>query len=233
MRRFFSLFVLVMLISVNIFAFDIIITRDSERIEAKIEVVSAYEIHYKKASNLEGPTFVIETSKVASVVYGNGEVQVFNSLENVAKEVKTSQDIMYLENDMLYRYGDLKLTHTEYVWYLMKYCPSAYEQYRAGDKKVSMGQAFLAAGILSDLLGASFVTIGVLGDDSACTLVGSSFLIIGTGFEIACIPVWIKGYRQRAGALDTFNATCAKNNQPKVSMDVKIKSNGVGLAFNF
>lgn len=57
---------------------DIIVTTKSERIDATVLEVSETEIRYKKASNPTGPTFVISTEKIASILYKNGEVQVFS-----------------------------------------------------------------------------------------------------------------------------------------------------------
>lgn len=56
---------------------DIIITKKTEKIEAKIVEVSSNEIKYKKLNNLEGPTFILSSSEIVTVIYENGEVQVF------------------------------------------------------------------------------------------------------------------------------------------------------------
>lgn len=60
---------------------DVIVTRLSERIDAKILEVSETEIKYKKQNNPDGPTFIISTEKVSSVIYSNGEVQSFSQAE--------------------------------------------------------------------------------------------------------------------------------------------------------
>ena len=58
---------------------DIIILKDSKRIDAKIEEVSEETVKYKKWSNQEGPSFVINKSRLSVIVYANGEVEVVNS----------------------------------------------------------------------------------------------------------------------------------------------------------
>ena len=60
---------------------DVIVTKQSERIDAKILEVSESTVKYKKQSNPTGPTFSISTSKIASVIYANGEVQTFEPAE--------------------------------------------------------------------------------------------------------------------------------------------------------
>ena len=59
------------------FAQDIIVTSDASKIDAIIIEVSETEVKYKKANNPDGPTFIIKTDKIASIVYQNGDVQTF------------------------------------------------------------------------------------------------------------------------------------------------------------
>lgn len=61
---------------------DVIITKQSERIDAKIIKVSESEIEYKRQNNLDGPTFTLSTSKIASILYQNGDVQTFETTES-------------------------------------------------------------------------------------------------------------------------------------------------------
>lgn len=75
-----SLIVLSLMLSLIAFAenaVDVIITVDEKKIEAKILEVSKSEIHYKQANYLDGPTFVLSTSEISSILYGNGTVTVF------------------------------------------------------------------------------------------------------------------------------------------------------------
>lgn len=61
-----------------VFAQDIIVTNDSKKIEAKIVEVSKSEIKYKELDNLNGPTFVLETEEISSIIYSNGKVVLYN-----------------------------------------------------------------------------------------------------------------------------------------------------------
>ncbi|MBQ0082491.1 MAG: hypothetical protein KBT41_04335 [bacterium] len=78
MKRF-SILLILLCVAVLSFAEDIIILKSSNKIEAIIQEVSKNEIKYKKASNANGPTFTISTSEVSSIVYSNGDVQVFSN----------------------------------------------------------------------------------------------------------------------------------------------------------
>lgn len=55
---------------------DVIITVQSEKIDAIITEVSDETISYKKASNPNGPTFILSTEKISTILYANGEIQV-------------------------------------------------------------------------------------------------------------------------------------------------------------
>ncbi len=58
----------------TLFAQDIIITNDAKRIDAQILEISDYNVKYKLLSNPNGTVFSIETNKVASIVFANGDV---------------------------------------------------------------------------------------------------------------------------------------------------------------
>lgn len=77
------LFVAVLMAALSAQAQDIIITKKSDRIDAKILKVTETEVEYKKVSNPDGPTFTIATTNISSILYANGEAQSF---ENVAEE---------------------------------------------------------------------------------------------------------------------------------------------------
>lgn len=80
--------------SITLFAQDIIVTKEAKKIEAKILEVSKTEIKYKELDNLDGPTFILGTEDINSIIYSNGKVALFNdnpSVENKEPEV-TARD---------------------------------------------------------------------------------------------------------------------------------------------
>ena len=104
-----TLFLLCATILVTIYAQDIIVTNNSERINALITEVSETEIRYKKADNPDGPIFVLPTSDISSILYRNGDVQTFAQHDNQApqktgvmtstfKSVSASEDLKYIPN---------------------------------------------------------------------------------------------------------------------------------------
>ena len=60
------------------FAQDIIVTTDAKKIDAKILEVSKSEIRYKELDNLEGPTYILSTNDIVTIIYANGKVVLYN-----------------------------------------------------------------------------------------------------------------------------------------------------------
>ncbi len=71
------LLVLFVISATLLHAADIIITRSSTKINAIIEEVGTTSIKYRTVNNPKGPLVVLETNQIATIIYGNGEVQTF------------------------------------------------------------------------------------------------------------------------------------------------------------
>lgn len=69
---------------------DIIVCKDSKRIDAKIIEVSQEEIKYKKFDFQDGPTFSLKTNEISSIIYSNGEVAAFNAQPSPAETTSSS-----------------------------------------------------------------------------------------------------------------------------------------------
>lgn len=67
-----------LLLSLSAYAQDIIVTTDAKKIDAKIIEVSKSEIRYKEKDYLDGPTFVISTDEISSIIYANGKVVLYS-----------------------------------------------------------------------------------------------------------------------------------------------------------
>ena len=92
MKKIFSLLIVVAM-SVCASAQDVILTKDSKKIDAKILEVSKSEIKYKKFNYQDGPTFILETREISSIIYSNGEVVLYDQdTEDNKKESNASID---------------------------------------------------------------------------------------------------------------------------------------------
>lgn len=82
-----SLLVLALIMVVSVTnAQDVIVTMDGQKIDAKILEVSKSDIKYKEKDYLDGPTFVLETAEISSIIYGNGKVVSYVSKQEAAQE---------------------------------------------------------------------------------------------------------------------------------------------------
>ena len=223
----------------RISAQDIIITTGSERIEAKILEVSSSEIKYKRFNNQDGPLFIIETKKVSSILYSNGEVQAFEPQEDYAKQESKEAYIRYpkmMKSGNRFYYGNDVMDKHQYSDYLQINCPIAYQTFIEGNGLVGGGTAFFVAGSILDI--GSVIYAVKLNADRYATNKELNLAIwmgvIGGAFEIAAIPMWIVGGVKKSKSVDIFNEQC--NEQQKasqVTLKFQASQNGLGVAMNF
>ncbi|MCQ2340799.1 MAG: hypothetical protein MJZ79_08540 [Paludibacteraceae bacterium] len=86
---------LAMFFAVSAFCADVIITTKSEKLEVKIVEISSTEVKYKKVNNLQGPTFVLSTNDINTIMYANGDVQVIE--HKAAQPVQAAQPAQYAQ----------------------------------------------------------------------------------------------------------------------------------------
>lgn len=228
MKKFFFISCFLIAGRLSIGAQDLIITVDAEKIEAHILQISETEVQYKKASYPEGPTFIIATNRIASITFANGEVHTFHQ-QNAVEQEKTQQYESYelmTKAGSCYSYGNVTMNKEQYAAFLRQTCPAAYQQFQSGDQLVHTGIGLLVGGLISEIIGITTFTCGMVGT-------GSTLAWIGGCLEIACIPTWIVGGVRRKRSVDTFNLSCAKRTEVPVSLGMTIGSNGVGLALKF
>jgi len=74
-----TIFLLLILITTcSVKAQDVMITKDGKKISAKIEEIGIEIVKYKKFENQNGPTYSINKNEVASIMYENGDIDVFS-----------------------------------------------------------------------------------------------------------------------------------------------------------
>lgn len=92
MKKFF------LLLTISLFCFsagaqDIITKTTGVEIEAVVTEINSDTIKYRKFSNLDGPLYSIPTNQVLSIVFENGEKEVFNENVNSAPVQSISPNI--------------------------------------------------------------------------------------------------------------------------------------------
>lgn len=86
--------ILFMISATLLHAADIIITRSSTKINAIIEEVGTTSIKYHTTDNPKGPLVVLETNQIATIIYGNGDVQTFGEEPVVEQPATPTQQPM-------------------------------------------------------------------------------------------------------------------------------------------
>ena len=218
----------------TIFAQDIIITKDSKRIEAKILEVSSTEIKYKKQTNIDGPTFVELLSNVSAIMYSNGDVESFNS-DDVKKEtpifntLETTNQLPYITKigqNSFVTSDNIHMSSVEFKSYLEKNCTGAYDVWVSGEQLRGLGWSFFGVGLGFDFLSIilSYTT------DNPITVFTTG--TIGSLLEIACIPTLIVGYKRKQKAVNYYNGFCSKKNS-NVAINFGVAPNQVGCILSF
>ena len=140
-----------LLLSFGAYAQDIIVTTDAKKIEAKITEVTKSEVRYKQQDYLDGPTFVISTDEISSIIYANGNVVMYNQSvddEILTDEQKTIYTAAEFNGDSLPKFvltkvaipgkkykkkrfvgGNMVLTEKEFSKFIKVHCPEAYTYY--------------------------------------------------------------------------------------------------------
>lgn len=246
MNKFLTLLLFVT-ISIVSFAQDIIITKDKERIQAKILEVSKDEIKYKKFTYQDGPVFSIDIDEIVTVAYENGEVEIYNEetieekneMIQAKAEALRKQEAMYgtlIKADDLYYLCDrdkrTKMDKEAYLEFIQDNCPEAYKSYKTGNRLWKAGFGLLGSGLgMTLLVGTPLYVFGILEPDEACFRAGAFFLTMGSLATSGSIPLLVVGGIKRNNSHEVYNDHC--KNPQYLSFSINAKANGVGLALNF
>ena len=228
MNKFLTLLLFVT-ISIVSFAQDIIITKDKERIQAKILEVSKDEIKYKKFTYQDGPVFA----------YENGEVEIYDEETIEEKNEMIQAKAMYgtlIKADDLYYLCDrdkrTKMDKEAYLEFIQDNCPEAYKSYKTGNRLWKAGFGLLGSGLgMTLLVGTPLYVFGILEDDEEYRIAGSFFLTMGSLATSGSIPLLVVGGIKRNNSYEVYNDHC--KNPQYLSFSINAKANGVGLALNF
>ncbi len=206
--------------SLTVFSQDLIVTKQDKTIKAKIEEVSDAEIRYKEFENPTGPTFVVKTTDISTVVYSNGTVKNYLA-EGESKFVSDEKEEVKVSRGKLYYKGE-KITTQDFLDMTESSCPQAFDLRNKGRNQLTAGCASLACG--GGLVLASFFV-----KDPALEW---SFLGVGALCTIVSIPLIFNGDSKKHKAVGVYNQQCAK---PKTSSEVRLNvyPKSVGLAFVF
>ncbi len=235
--------------SATMFAADIIVTKDSQRINAKIEEVTLDAVKYRRSDNLKGPLYTIAKADVLTILYENGTTETFSqttSQQNV--QTTPNYGIQYGQNNypnpnVLSREGSVvfqngkALSKQAYQNLLKNTCPIAFQQYKKGTALVKGGWGMFAAGTALMIgVGVPLYYCGAVeylyydayGGYSMLAS-GVAMMTIGGAAITASVPMLCVGYIKRNRSVDTYNNNCA----PAITCNLTAGQNGLGIAMNF
>lgn len=212
-------------ITVFCFAQDIIVTTDARKIDAKIMEVSETEVKYKETDNLDGPTFIISTNNISSIIYANGKVSLYTEGKNQVDMESRASYITRLGDT--YTYNGYVMKGDDYANFLRNNCLKAYEMYHKGHVISYAGILFLSVGV--------GLEVGTLiGGAIAGGYFNKPIIYCGLGCLAVSIPLVIIGYDKMHRSVDVFNQECALNtNRTQSFWSINTGRQGVGLAYNF
>lgn len=241
------------------YAQDVIITRDAKRVEAKILEVSSNEIKYKEFNNQDGPTFVLTTNEINTVIYQNGTVKVFEHSRQAAPVygaayaapaygAPQATGLPIVRDDKTFIMGDVRMTEDQYIAFVQQNCQQAYDSYMKGKKLRKSGWALFASGLTFMGVGSVLYGLGYgLADPSSdkygkvtfrypelylgLGIPGAVLLGAGSALFVASIPCIVVGTVKRNNSHEIYNANCAQ--KTALEFGIQTSQNGVGLAMKF
>ncbi len=261
MKRF-SLAILCAVLALGAMAQDIIVTTDAERINAKIVEISSYDILYKQASDLDGPTTRLPLSNIVSILFEDGRVSVFNNdLKNPALYDKVVRQpllpgVITKQKKTYFLTEDTqvtKMSEEAYLKFIENNCPEAWQSYQRGERCWSLGWRFFGSGLCLEAVGIPVYLVGLKlqnkgqsGDPNSnygmgMSLAGIIMMAGGGVCEVASIPLLSVGSNKRRKSYEVYNncyylqhpVSEEKEAAAPVSLHLQANTDGFGLALKF
>lgn len=234
---------------------DLIVTRDGQRIEAKITEVSSTEIRYKEWNNQDGPTFVLRSDELNTIIYQNGTVKTFEHTSAAPTTVTytapssalTASSVPYgmitKEDNDIYTVGNRRMSESEYIAFIRQNCKEAYDYYESGVSLWSAGWKLFAMGCAFTIGGAAWWCVGWYvytpyssGSDwttyRALTIGGCVLMGLGGLAVTGSVPCLIVGGIRKNNSHEVYNETCVRQ-QTAVEFGLQPSPGGLGLAIKF
>ncbi len=205
---------------------DVIITNDSRKIDAQIIEVSQTEVKYKEKSNPNGPTFVLNTKDINSIIYANGSVSTFTQTQTNQANSQLQPGSLITRSGKTYFYNGKGMSEAEYMAFVQNNCYEAWQSHQSGKKLVKNGWAFFGVGLGCFVLSIPLAFAPYsLYYDPILWGAGAGFLISSA----VCLPI---GYSRVHNSHEIYNAQCARKTA-SLEFGIQTSQNGIGLAMKF
>jgi len=224
------------------FAQDIIITRDSRRIEAKVTEINVENIRYKQYSNQEGPTYTLPVSSIVSIVYQNGQVETFESApaapttpatrNQTTPERNQQSAVTTSRTSQTNSTGTRRLSTAEMLAEMQANYPALYSKYNSGRRMKTTGWVLTGTGIAAFVIGFGVLVDGAENEEYEQADAGALIFTAGVGLIAGGVTTLAIGSGKRRRALNAFkNQYYSSEQSPHFQFNVY--PNRVGLAYVF
>ena len=134
--------------AISMMAQDVIIKMNEEKIAAKIIEISSTEVKYLEASMPDGPTFVLSTDEIATIIFSNGQVKVYKHNEKASVVVQNDlNQSMIFRTGNKYTYNGVTMKGDMYAKFLKNNNAEAYKLYKYGHDVSTAGWVLLGVGV--------------------------------------------------------------------------------------
>ena len=147
------LLVLALVVSaVSVMAQDVIVKTNEEKVTAKIVEISSTQVKYLDVNMPDGPVFVLDTDEIATIIFANGQVKVYDQTKqkSVVKQ-EVPQTMMLYRTGNTYTYNGNSMKGDIYANFLKNNCAEAYNKYQQGRRVSTAGWVLLGVGVGLDL----------------------------------------------------------------------------------
>lgn len=246
MKRHLAFCILFLMFASTMWAQDIIVTNDAQKIEAKILEVSKTEIKYKEKSDLNGPTYILGTKEISSIIYSNGKVILYNQESatidstpdkqteispeqskdsNATESAKSTYTLgrIYRDNGQ-YLHNDTYISAKEVERILQRENPAAYKEWQKAEGLLIAGSVF--EGVAIGLAVGGLFTLIPPQNYIACLGIECGALVslgVGLGLTLGSSAHYNK-------AIDIYNS---KYDHAAVQLQWHVAPTEIGLALVF
>jgi hypothetical protein len=241
MKTFLNLKNIIFLLCLTLFggisyAQDIIITKNAEKIAAKVLEINISNVKYKKFSHLYGPDYSILKSDISSILYENGKVEVFTDMQdaviapdsianNIANSIAPSDVNKFFQ-----------MSEQEKEAFLQENDFEIYRMFHLGRSLRNRGKKILIPGFLLSACGFGLIVIGAAAadqSDSKILVAGEIIFNVGQALVIVSIPLSATGGALKRNALNNFKNKYSSTGAFEPTLNLNFNSNGFGVAINF
>jgi hypothetical protein len=214
------------------FAQDLIVKRDAEEIEAKVEEITDTHIKYHKFSNLEGPVYSVAKSEVLMIKYADGEKDVFTSTTTLPTSVEpTYVGGVMTKQDGSYHINGEPIEYKDALKYAAPY-PEVVRQMEKATSLENVGSSIAGGGLTLMLVGLIYIAIDVdtLGElGGAFISAGGCLTLVGGGIALGSIGPSKKAVRMYNDAVAGDYAYT----KSEVRLSLASTRGGLGLQLTF